>query len=112
MKNSSRRVRIEIHDTLARDYSLGGIELLSMEEPGSRECNFMLPVLNEPHVIIVPKSERFLSNSEIYLEGFRYQGNLIDNSFILGFRDLGLRLTLDIPHGRDVKSKDIVMLQQ
>ncbi len=111
IQDRSRALKIILNPSsrLTR-YGLGDIIIYSVSQSGDSEYQLELPVLNEPHLLILPNSDRFLEDSELLLSDIVFTGKPLDRKLILGFKDTIIKLVLDTPHSRDVTSKDYVVL--
>jgi len=103
-REDSRELRLELTSETAPEYLLD-IKLCSISESGNKECIIEFPVLADTHLIIIPINYRYVADSMFKPEEFIYKGELLDDKLIIGYKDLELKLTLDIPYARDVSVK-------
>ncbi len=101
-RKSSRRVKLVILKN-EKLYTVFDTELCSLDREG--ECIIELPELETPHILLLVNDPKFINNTEIPIKEFSYIGRLYDNTLILGYKDLSIRLVLDLPHKKDVYSE-------
>ncbi len=86
-------------------YSFKEIDLYKIGEEGLKQVEIKYPVLEEPHILIMPFKPLFISSAKIKLSRFKYRDGLFNDAFVLGFNNARLKLTLDIPFGKDVSTE-------
>ncbi len=71
VKDRSRGLKLEMRGERLLEYRLGGITLIYTQQQGSTEHVIRLPVLIEPHILLVPNNPQFINNAGIFLEDFK-----------------------------------------
>ena len=76
--------------------------LMKQEEGGSESRALRLPVLGEPHVLIIPYRERYISSAIIPLYKLRFRNYKGYPMLITGYDGALLKLVMELPMFKEV----------